>query len=422
MRKLELPKLLFFFLFSSFLQITNAQSDYAIVQGFKNDHKQIEQQIKDASSLEELNLVADKITELKQNFAEHKELLDKSLYPDKFDKSIQKLNAAFVLRQNDFATINVLQTEVVELETQVDFLTQRNNEILTMIDELENKSKRDQKTIAELEAFIEELRNSLLERDTLVLAMMDKLVPPIMREKATLSPEDKKIVRNLENKEDVLENIKVSLRDNIRFLEATSLNPADIGSVQEQQKGFSDMWKVIGPKLVNVYSEKDKKTEELKEIDSLFVQWNSKSVNQNVWSSIRNEFGSKGIVLKEFNYGDEFVQSVKEFINDEIKNLDVKSDEAFERTFVNFSDSVWFGVVKPVWVPYLIEGGLLTMKQKDEIEKSIANWKSEIYPSKWWLYLILWIVIVAILIPVILLIIKRRKPKEVIDSENKEQV
>jgi hypothetical protein len=242
-----------------------------------------------------------------------------------------------------------------------------------------------------------------------------------MREKESLSPGDKRIVRNLENKEDVLENIKVSLKDNIRFLEVTSLNPTDIESVQQQQEEFAEMWKVIGPKLVNVYSEEDKKAEELKEIDSLFTRWHYESVDQNIWSSIRNEFRAKGIILSEFNYGDEFVQSVNQFINDEIKNLDVKSDKASEKTFTNFSDSVWYGKVKPVWVPYLLEGGLLTVEQKDEIEKKLEEWKGELHPSKWWLYLILWIVLVAVLVPVILLIIKKRRPKEVINSENKEQ-
>ncbi len=420
MKKQTFVKIIPLFLLIVFFQNTFAQSDYAIVQGFKDGYKEIEQQIKNASSLEELNVVITKIKELEGNYTEHKQLLDKSLYPDKFDKSIQKLNAAFVLRQNDFATIDVLQTEVVELENQVDFLTERNNEIIAKIDELENKSRKDQKTITELEEFVEELRNSIMERDKLVLAMMDKLVPPIMREKATLSTEDKNIVRRLEKKDDVLENIKISMRDNMRFLEATSLNPVDIQTVQEQQEQFANMWQVIGPRLVDVYAEKSKKAEELKEIDSLFVEWYHKSVDQNVWRSIRNEFRLKGINLKEFNFGDEFVESVNIFIKDEIKNLGVKSSEASEKTFTDFTDSTWFKSIKPVWVPYLIEGGLLTAEQKDEIEAGIEKWKDELYPSKWWLYFILWVVIIAILVPFVLLLIKRRKSKEMIIEKSKE--
>lgn len=395
-----------------FIDNPSAQSDYEIVQNFKIKYKEIEKNIKDAALLNELNAVVEKIDKLKQEYAEHKDLLDKSLYPDNYAKSFENLNTAYLMKQGDFTTIDVLQTEVVVLEQQVENLNKRNNQIIVMIDELETLRKKDKKTIAELENLIEDLRNSLWQRDRLVVEMMDKLIPPIMREKATLSAEDKRIVRRVENNEGVLQNVKVSIKDNIRFLEATSLNPDDIKAIQEQQKQFSDTWKAIGPKLVDVYADKDTKADELKEIDSLFIQWYYKSVDQNVWKSIRNELRARSIILKEFNYGDEFVHSVKLFIEDEIKNLGVKSDEASEKTYVSFIDSTWFATIKPMWLPYLIEGGLFTVEQKDEVEASIEEWKNELYPSKLWLYIVIWLGIVIILLPAILLLLRRRKKSQ----------
>ena len=397
------------FLLLIFTQPGFAQSDYEIVQNFKAKHQKIEKQIKDATSLEELNAVVIGIDQLKQEYVEHKELLDKSLYPDNYNKAFEKLIVAYVLRQGDFTTIDVLQTEVVELEQEVEFLNRRNNELIIKIEDLKTRRNKDKKTIAELENLIADLRISLRKRDKLVVDMMDKLMPPIMREKATLSPEDKNLVRREEQKKDVLQNVKISLEDNIRFLEATSLNPDDIKDVQKQQEQFSDTWKAIGPKLVDVYADKSSKAMALKEIDSLYSQWYSKSVNQNVWRSIRDEFKAHGINLKEFNYGDEFVNTIKLFIDDEIKNLGVKSDDASEKAYVNFTDSTWFAIVKPKWVPYLMEGGLLTVEQKDEVEMSIEEWKSELYPSKWWLYVLLWLGIVIIIIPAVLIFIKKRK-------------
>ena len=395
-----------------FIDNPSAQSDYEIVQNFKIKYKEIEKNIKDAALLNELNAVVEKIDKLKQEYAEHKDLLDKSLYPDNYAKSFENLNTAYLMKQGDFTTIDVLQTEVVVLEQQVEDLNKRNNQIIVMIDELETLRKKDKKTIAELENLIEDLRNSLWQRDRLVVEMMDKLIPPIMREKATLSAEDKRIVRRVENNEGVLQNVKVSIKDNIRFLEATSLNPDDIKAIQEQQKQFSDTWKAIGPKLVDVYADKDTKADELKEIDSLFIQWYYKSVDQNVWKSIRNEFRARSIILKEFNYGDDFVHSVKLFIEDEIKNLGVKSDEASEKTYVSFTDSTWFATIKPMWLPYLIEGGLFTVEQKDEVEASIEEWKNELYPSKLWLYIVIWLGIVIILLPAILFLLRRKKKSQ----------
>ena len=184
-----------------FIDNPSAQSDYEIVQNFQTKYQEIEKNIKDAALLNELNAVVAKIDQLKQEYAEHKDLLDKSLYPDNYDKSFENLNTAYLMRQENFTTIDVLQTEVVVLEQQVDDLNKRNNQIIIMIDELETLRKKDKKTIAELENLIADLRNSLRQRDRLVVEMMDKLIPPIMREKATLSAEDKRIVRRVENKE-----------------------------------------------------------------------------------------------------------------------------------------------------------------------------------------------------------------------------
>ena len=149
MKKYNFYKILFFFLFTSFLQHSFPQSDYATVQGFKEERKEIEQRIKEAASLEELNSIIIKIKELQAKYEGHRELLDKSLYPDKFDTSIQKLNAAFVLRRNDFATIDVLQTEVIELKSQIDFLNERNNELIAQIEDLKWQSKKDKKKLEE---------------------------------------------------------------------------------------------------------------------------------------------------------------------------------------------------------------------------------------------------------------------------------
>ena len=139
------------FFFTGVINISNAQSDREIVDNFKAEYSAIEKSIKDATSLQELQPVADKISTLNSNYLVHKDLLDKSLYPDKFDESIDKLNKAYLLRQGDFSTIDVLQTEVGELKQQVEVLNQRNNELLSQVQRLEAQRDKDAKTIKKLE-------------------------------------------------------------------------------------------------------------------------------------------------------------------------------------------------------------------------------------------------------------------------------
>ena len=371
-----------------------AQSDREIVDKFKAEYTSIEKSIKNATTLQELEPVATKLNTFKQEYAQYKDLLDKSLYPDKYDDSIDKLNKAYLLRQGDFSTIDVLQSEVGELKTQVEFLNQRNNELLGQVQKLEAQKQKDAKTIKKLENLVAELRSSIRERDNLVLSMIDSLMPPIIRDKEALTIEDKNMVASEEQKDNVLNNIKTTIRDNIRFMKATSLKPDDLESIQEQQKDFASKWRKVGIKLIEVYAEDGNKSEELKQIDGLFNEW-AATVNREAWESISDEFSLSGIELRSFKNGDEFTTSVEMFVGDELKNLGIKSDEESKRIYAQFADSTWFATIQPVWMNYLVENKLLSDENKNKMESKIAEWKSALYPSNWWIYLIIAVVVIA---------------------------
>lgn len=383
-----------FLLLAGLINISNAQSDREIVDNFKAEYSAIEKSIKDATSLQELQPVVDKISSLNSNFLPHKDLLDKSLYPDKYDESIDKLNKAYLLRQGDFSTIDVLQTEVGELKQQVEVLNQRNNELLSQVQRLEAQREKDAKTIKKLEKLVTELRASIRERDDLVLAMIDSLMPPTMRDKDAFTTEDKSEVANQEQKDNVLNNIKVTIRDNIKFIKATSLKPDDLKEIKEQQNDFVDKWQKVGVRLVEVYADDKKKSEELKQIDDLFNDWNA-AVRQEAWESINEEFSLNGIELRSFKNGEDFTASVETFIGDELKNLGVKSNEDSKKIYAQFVDSTWFKTIQPVWMNYLIENKMITDANKNNMENKIAEWKNALFPSSWWIYVMIAVVVIA---------------------------
>jgi hypothetical protein len=416
MKRTYLINLFVLFLLLGFANLLWAQSDREIVDNFKKEYSKTEQAIKDATSLEELNAVAIKIDSLKQNYAPHKELLDKSLYPDKYDASIENLNKAYLLRQGDFATIDVLQTQVGELKQQVDFLNERNNELILKVRSLEAQTQKDAKTIKKLQGLVAELQSSIQERDDLVLSMVDSLMPPIMREKENLSAEDKNKVASEEQKNNVLNNVRTTIRDNIRFMKVTSLKPADLRSIREQQKDFANVWQKVGVRLVEVYAENRKKGEVLKQIDELFDNWYA-AVEREAWDSINEEFLLHGIELRSFENGKQFTNSVLMFVGDELKNHGVKSDEEAKRVYANFADSTWFAVIEPVWMTYLIENKMLTDKDKIQMEGKIAEWRHVLYPSYWWIYLIIAVVVIA---GGAFIFMRGRKPKAIANEQTKE--
>ncbi len=393
-----------FFYFLSGINMVFAQSDYEIVQNFKKRVTQIEEQIKDADSLSALREVENSIGKLKSDFLKNKELLDKSLYPDNFDKTISDLERRYTLRQGDFSQIEELHTTVTTLKVEIDTLTKRNSDLAKQFEELETKTSQ---RIEELEKTVARLNASLQKRDQVVMNMIDSLLPSSVKDVNELSSREKQQVISEAEQSNVLYHIKRAVEDNIRFINATKLQPEDIEDLKQRQQNFFRIWSSVGPTLVELYAAKGKSTNELKEIDEAFSRWHNE-LNREVWESIRNEFAMNDIRLQSFSSGEEFTSVVTNYIDDEIKNADTKGNYA-EDTYKNFVDSTWYRSVESEWIPFLLENKMLSENNKDSIEVKIASWKETIYPGGInWLYIIVAVVVIAVLI----ILFTRKSKKE----------
>jgi hypothetical protein len=383
-----------FIMLSGLVPAIYAQSDYEIVQSFKQKYSRIEEDIKYSQSLEKLDSIYTRINALKSEYASHRGLLDKSLYPDDFAKSFDKLMSAYNVKRNDFTQINVLQTEVTTLQVQLDSLNRHNADLLNRVQVLEQQSKSDKSRLAQLEKTIGELRVSLQKRDDLVMNMVDSLLPQPNTGKA-LSPQEQQEIYNKLGENNVLYNIKLLLSDNIRFIEITKLYPEDVDDIKGQQDDFARLWRSIGPRMVEIYSGKGD-TNYLKDIDESFTRWKD-ALEQGVWKAINSEFAKYNINLSKFSSGRDFTRVATSFIKDEIKNAGVKSHGEALITYKNFADSAWYGDIKPVWVSNLIDYKMLTEAQKDTIEQKISEWNEKVSPAKMD-YLFILVAVVAIII------------------------
>ena len=384
-----------------------AQSDYEIVQTFKSKVTAINDSIRHASSLADLQEAQSSIDQLRNQYVDKKDLLDKSLYPLDFNKTFENLQKALDLRKGDFTQIDVLNTQVTGLKEQVDTLNKRNADLISRVQLLEAESKKDKSRIIQLERSVADLKASLQKRDELVISMIDSLIPPSYRQQSVLSSQEKEKVFSEAQKNNVINNIKKSLQDNIKFLQVANLSPGDLTEIKRQQDQFAKVWRSVGPQLVNVYSESKAGTNDLKDIETYFASWKN-ALYSEAWESMRVTFADYGINLQNFSNGKEFTESAVSFINDEIKNISIKGKEEAQNTYKNFADSAWFGEVKPTWIPYLIDNKMITEAQRDSVDNKISEWKSEVYGGAFnWLY----ILIAALIIIVIILLIIKRKPK-----------
>jgi hypothetical protein len=238
--------------------------------------------------------------------------------------------------------------------------------------------------------------------------MIDSLMPANLRNKGTLTNQEKQNIFSESRKKNILENIQLAIRDNIRFLQATSLKPDDIGAIKQKERAFEKTWTSFGPRLIEIYSERGKSIRDAQRIDSAFAAWHNAIITE-TWNSINTDFSNAGINLSKFANGQQFTNVVENYIHDQIKNAKTEGKES-EADYMTFADSAWFGNIKPTWVAYLMDSNMLTEAQQDTIEANISEWKDAAMPGHEWM---IYLVIALVAIIVVLLFIKlspKRKP------------
>jgi hypothetical protein len=395
-----------------------AQSDYEKTQNFKSRHKQLEEAIKNAASMDECNVIGDNITKLKDDFSQEKTLLDKSLYPDNFESSFAKLERELEVRKGDFTQIVGLQSEVGTLKDKISDLSQQNVGLLSQIKTLTIKTNKDAQTIASLEKLVSQLKANIAKRDELVRDVVDSLLADFVKTPGALNDVEKQSVYKKVDNGNLFFNIERTINDNIQFMKVTQTTPEDLSNMKQQYLDFNKIWNRIGPKLADVYVNKRDKSAEIANINNLFIDWNNR-LNDEMWGQINKLFRQQQLAVLPFRSGDQFVNSVTAFIDDEIKNLSVKGSSQAEKTFYSFTDSVYFKTVEPVWVPILVENKMMTSANKDTIDKRISMWKEKVAPGSHinWIYIIGGAVIVILLIAYFT---KGRKKVVVINEEKTE--
>jgi len=372
--------------------ISFAQQDYQIVQNFKSKTQQIEQSIKSAQNLSDLDTIQSQINQLQASFEGNKDLLDKSLYPDDFTSSIQKLNDDLSLRKQDFGQVSNLQTQINQMQAQIDTLNAKNESLLNQIEQMQEGNKKD---IAKLESTIRELRASLYRRDRLVMSMLGSLLPPSYEKNGELTTNEKEKIYSQTKRTGLIANLKRSIDDNVKFLQVTTLNPQDLKTIQNQESSLEAMWKRSGPEIVKIYSERRQELKNAKDMDSSFSAWKN-AIDQQAWNSIRQKFVDHGIALSNFSNGDEFAQTLTSYIDTQMKDA-TGSDS--KKTYHVFADSVWDTSIKPDWVPYLTSNNQLSTGNLGIIEARITQWQSSVGSgSMIWLYIIIAVIMIGLII------------------------
>ncbi|MEW6652306.1 MAG: hypothetical protein AB1394_02440 [Bacteroidota bacterium] len=398
------------------VDLLKAQSDYERTQNFKARYQLLETAIRNAASLDECNTISENIAKLKNDFIADKNLLDNSLYPENFESSFAKIERAVEIRKGDFAQITELTTEVGTLKDKISTISQENQGLIAQIRTLQIRSTKDAQTIESLQKLVAQLKGNIQQRDELVRGIVDSLLAEFIQMPSGFNDAERQNIFTKVDAGNLFYNIERTIADNVQYMKVTELTPEDLGEMKMQYQDFNKVWKQISPKLAEVYLSKKDKTAQIANIDAMFTDWSFR-VNDEMWGKVNKLFREKKISMLQFRNGDQFVNSVISFISDELKNFGVKSSSESENIYTAFTDSVYFKVVEPVWIPILIENNMMTDANKDTIDSQIAKWKEKVEPVSPfnWVYIVSGAVIILLMIAYFLK--GRKKPLSRFDEK-----
>lgn len=394
------------------LSFAQEQSDYEVAQNFKKQYAALMKAIETAQTVQECAEISINIDALEKEYAPHKALLDKTLYPDDFQKKIEMVHGQLAYAQNKLgiiqeavAKIASLESQVKELSAQVEKLSNENGALMSEIQALRASKAQDQKTLDSLNILVAKLQSGIRDRDKMIFAMVDSIFLQYDKNVDALKDVEKQKVASHIERNNVVGNIKKSILDNVAFLESTSLTGKDLATMVGEQKKFASEWKGLGPKLATIYVSQKDRAKEVATIDTMVTAWGTK-VDAALWKSLNDLFTSHNITVKPFNNGADFQTNVIGFIDDEIQNANQETEAKRFQVYSVFVDSVWNGDLTAIWMPLMRENNMVTEAQFGQIKTKVDTWRSAVQPAHTILY-----IIIAVVVLVVLLLLYRRMKK-----------
>jgi hypothetical protein len=388
------------------------QSDYQIAQSFSKEYKALTKAIEIAQTVQECAAISVNIDAMEKGYAPHKALLDKTLYPDDFQKKLEMVRGQLAYAQNKLgiiqesvAKIAALEVQVKELSAQVEKLSNENGALLKEIQGLRASKALNQKAVDSLNALVAKLRTNIRDRDKMIFSMVDSIFMQYDKNVDALKDVEKQKVASHFERNNVLSNIKKSIVDNVLFLESTSLSGKDLATLIGEQKKFASQWKGLGPKLAGIYLAQKDRAKEIATIDTMLASWGTK-VDAALWKSLNELFTRHNLTVRPFNNGNEFQTNLVGFIDDEIQNANQRTEAVRYQVYSMFVDSVWNADLTTAWMPLLRDNNMVTEAQFTQIKSKVDSWRSAVEPPRTTLY-----IIIAAVVLVVLLILYRRMRK-----------
>lgn len=382
------------------LTLSAQRSDSEIKRDFEKGYKSLMKDLRNADSVT-IKSLAETVQAFKQEYQQHQEFLNKSVFPDGFDETIAKLEDQLKESQllaESQGRIAELEAQVAELSGRIDAMSSENAMLLKQLDSLKTEMTALRKKVAELQ-------DKIVKRDAAVFALVDSLF--LQYDTQRLSSSDMKKLTSLE-KNNVLNNIKRSVNDNVTLLSSTGIDGLDFPRLLDEQRKFEKNWKGVGKKLADAYVASKERAREIAAVDTMISGWHNQ-VDETFWKALNKLFSDEKVNIAPFTNGEEFYTNVVRFIDEEMTNAAQKSDADQRATFETFAYNAWGAKVKPVWIPVMKRHDLFTDARESEIDTKVKLWEAQVQPGNTILYILVAALVIAVLVG-LYLGMKKRTP------------
>lgn len=392
-------------LFSVFLLIFTTQSfaqqqelsDFEIQKNFKAEYAQYKNKIDTLSVADSAKAMLQRIEALDSTYQDHKELINKSLYPDTYDQQIQELTQAATMAANQLQKMQQQDDQLTNLQLRLLAYQEHVAELTKDTDSLRQAMQESIESERQLSGMVRNYRKNLEERDELILSFIDSTVVAYQKM-------DLKALQDLENIDsksrinsegDALNMIRDISAENLTILKENSekLRLQDYIRMQRVQQRFDEMWIRLGNKLTQVYGGDD--AEEIaQEIDKNLTEWN-KLLRNKTFTTLHDSLQAKGLEIENFENSESFYNSLSSYLDQKIKTSKSEATQADFEHYQDFQD--FWNKVERQWSGPFQEANILSSRQMATISEKTDTWAQSAEPeSNTMLYLLIGAVLLAL--------------------------
>lgn len=369
--------MLFFVPALSAQQVT---SDYEIQKNFKQEIKSVDKALQRANTAAEVADINEQLASIDSTYSDHKELINRAIYPEKYQEKVSELRDRASLVEKRLTTIEEQEQKLNDLTDKLASYGTRLTRLDARTDSLRNAVRESVESEKQLSGQLRDYRESLQQRDELILSFIDSVVVTYRNIGINdLSNVESQQVRNeLSDGDNPLSLIRSIPERNMQLIDSnTKLAAVDYLRMNAVHDEFKNMWGMVGPKLTEAYSSDPERVQQ--EMLRGLKNW-EEAIHKRMWNSMHTTFKQKSLDITEFSDSTSMFSALNSYVEQGITKSREGSDAQSYEQYQAFSD-FWNNHVKKKWLPHLMQGELMTSSQVADIDQKVNQWAAIAQPE-----------------------------------------